>query len=530
MTVTESAADSRACSAPAAEAGDGTRLVRERLGGRVLLAAACLSAAVWCIPMFQAHPLALDEHGSFWIIDPAIPASVWQRCQSYAATPPLPSWLQQLSLMLCGQSEWALRLPFAIAFVAAVMVTYRIGCELQAPGTGGLAALLLAWHPLVLDEVRIGRGYGLVLLLTSLLVLETLRWMRSVPSWRRLLAWSITGSLLVWTHYLTAPLVALVGCGLFRSRAGGPADPPRWRLSPWPWMAAGLVGLLCLPLGPAVYRLWLWSAALSGPASDVPLAPLVGSFWWLGFPVGFGLSRIVSTVAGGSAEGGPPRGHELAFLTVLVVAPILGLYLMGQMGMSGLATPRYRVGFTVPAVLLCATLMARRQAFCAACVGGLAVIAAVWWSQGRTPWKPTSLGNPMDAAWRDMALVIRERGRPGEPIFVQNGLLESHLVPAYYHDPLFHSYTAMSMSHFYLPVDSPRYALPWLWQQPTAMSQWYLERLAVPPGEGVWLAAALDTDLNRLSVEGFLALVQQAGLRVVERREFYQAILLRLER
>lgn len=500
------------------------------LWGRTLLGAGCLSAVVWCLPMFQGHPLALDEHGSFWIIDPAVPASVWERCRSYAATPPLPSWLQQLSLAVCGRSEWAMRLPFALAFVGAVVATARLGRELAGPATGGLAALLLAWHPLVLDEVRIGRGYGLVLLLTSLLLLTTLRWMRSAASWRRMLSWSLLGSLLVWTHYLTAPLVALVWCGLFRTRRGDADHPPRWRMTAWPWLAAGGVILLCLPLSPAVYRLWLWSPALNGPPTAVPLLPLVGSFLWLGLPVGFVASRLGTLLAKRPVlDEGPQRG-ELAFLAFLVIAPVVGLFVGGQMGMSGFATPRYRVGFAVPAVLLCAAVLARRQRLAAVALGGAAMIAAVWWQQGRTPWKPASLGNPMDAAWRDMALVLRDSGRPGEAIFVQDGLMESNLVPAYYHDPLFHSYTAMSLSHFYLPVDSPRYALPWLWRQPAAMSQWYLERLALAPGESVWLAAALDTDLNRLSVEGFLALTRQAGLRVAERREFYQSILLRLER
>ncbi len=530
MSRVQPASDSRNAPIPAGIVDVGTGPPRDKLGGSILLAAGCLSAALLCLPLFQGHPLALDEHGSFWIIDPAVPASVWERCRSYAATPPLPSWLQQVSLAIFGPTEWALRLPFAAAFVAAVAATYCIGRELHGPATGGLAALLLAWHPLVLDEVRIGRGYGLVLLLASLLLLATLRWMRSVPSWRRMLVWSVLGSLLVWTHYLTAPLVALVWCGLFRTRQGEMEHPPRWGVTVWPWLAAGVVVLLCLPLGPAVYRLWLWSPALNGPPTSVPLLPLIGSFLWLGFPLGWMVTRLGTLwVRRDGLEERSNRG-ELAFLAFLVIAPVVGLFVGGHWGMSGLATPRYRVGFAVPAVLLCASVLTRRRSLGAVGLGGLAMIAAVWWQEGRTPWKPASLGNPMDTAWRDMALVIRETGRPGEPIFVQNGLMESNLVPAYYHDPLFHSYTAMSMGHFYLPVDSPRYALPWLWGGPAAMSQWYLERLAIEPGESVWLAAALDTDLNRLSVEGFLALVRQAGLRVAERREFYQALLLRLER
>lgn len=504
-------------------------LSSEERFARRLLAAALLSAAVLCVPMFLGHPLALDEHGSFWIIDPGIPASIWERSQSYAATPPLPSWIQRIALAVCGHHEWSLRVPYAIAFLGAVAVTARIGRELLRPIAGGLAAVLLAWHPLVLDEVRIGRGYGLILLLASLLVLTTLRWMRSPPALMRLLAWSVIGALLVWTHYLTAPLVALCACGLFWTGASAGAGPPRLTISLWPALAGVIVAVLCAPLAPALHRMWLWSPALNGPPVDVPLLPLVGTFWWLGVPAGVVVSRLVTRLHRGEGQPAPSRPVEAVFLAFLVVAPIAGLYLLGQMGMSGLATPRYRVGFTVPAVLMCALVLTRRQTGLAACLGAAAVIGSIWWQAGRSPWKPASLGNPMDAAWKAMALVILDEGRPGDAIFVQCGLVESNLVPAFYDDPLFNSYVALGMTRFYLPVDYPRYALPWLWRQPPAMTARFLERLALQSGQRVWLAAALDTDLNEMSVDGFLALADRSRLRMAERREFGRAVLIRFE-
>jgi hypothetical protein len=57
--------------------------------GRRLATIALLSALGLAQPMFSDLPLALDEHGSYWIIQPEAGASIWERCQRIVATPPL---------------------------------------------------------------------------------------------------------------------------------------------------------------------------------------------------------------------------------------------------------------------------------------------------------------------------------------------------------------------------------------------------------------------------------------------------------
>ena len=101
-------------------------------------------------------------------------------------------------------------------------MTYLIGRDLGGPLAGGLAALVLAWHPLVLDEARFGRCYGLVLLWSALLVWFTFRWRREPRAWRWSLAWGVAAAALAWTHYLAVPFAVSIGRGgaLFSVGAG----------------------------------------------------------------------------------------------------------------------------------------------------------------------------------------------------------------------------------------------------------------------------------------------------------------------
>lgn len=168
--------------------------------GRALAIIALMSALALSRPMYSDIPLALDEHGSYWIIQPDAGASIWDRCQRIVATPPLGSWLQALSVAIWGRSEWALRLPLAAAYIAAVWWMYFMGRDFDRPVTGGLAALLLAWSPQVIDEVLIGRFYALVLLLSVVLLQVTLRWRRSESGWRWSLLWGVVAAGLVWSH------------------------------------------------------------------------------------------------------------------------------------------------------------------------------------------------------------------------------------------------------------------------------------------------------------------------------------------
>ena len=52
-----------------------------------------------------------------------------------------------LSVLVLGKSDLTFRLPSAICAIAAIPVVYQTGKELSDSRTGGIAAMMLAWHP-----------------------------------------------------------------------------------------------------------------------------------------------------------------------------------------------------------------------------------------------------------------------------------------------------------------------------------------------------------------------------------------------
>lgn len=114
---------------------------------------------------------------------------------------------------------------------------------------------------------------------------------------------------------------------------------------------------------------------------------------------------------------------------------------------------------------------------------------------------------------------MSQRAHRDEPILVQSGLTESHLVPVFAEDPLFMEYVACRVSRFYLEEHHPRYALPFLWDERSGIDDFYREllaALAVRDDAGFWVAAATDTDLNRSSLVGIQRIAIEAGFVAAE--------------
>jgi uncharacterized membrane protein len=129
--------------------------------------------------------------------------------------------------LLGSDDEWVMRLPSALAGVALVPVTYRIGLLALGRRPALLAATLVAASPLVLTYAQQVRAYAFAMLLVAIAVWAALEAARAER--RRQRAW--LGVLVAcsigafWLHYTTAlvlvPLYVwvLLGSGLERRRA-----------------------------------------------------------------------------------------------------------------------------------------------------------------------------------------------------------------------------------------------------------------------------------------------------------------------
>lgn len=120
-----------------------------------------------------------------------------------------------------GDGPLALRLPSALASVATVVLTERVGRRLLGSQSALLGAGLLAVHPFATAYARDARPYALVTLACTAALLLELR-ARDDPRPRRFLASGVVTALAVLLHlYAVLPLGAYALVLL-------PADPP-WR-------------------------------------------------------------------------------------------------------------------------------------------------------------------------------------------------------------------------------------------------------------------------------------------------------------
>ena len=100
----------------------------------------------------------------------------------YTQKPPLLFWLMNLASLVTGElNEWAARLPSAVAAVATVLLTYRIGRRFFSRRAGWLAAAAFATSAKVLWQGRFGQ---IDMLLTALVAAAVWVWVRGYTEGR----------------------------------------------------------------------------------------------------------------------------------------------------------------------------------------------------------------------------------------------------------------------------------------------------------------------------------------------------------
>ncbi len=170
------------------------------------LAALTLLAAVLRLSTLDLQSFWLDEaftpvnvlHPSLFATLRAIPHT--------ENTPPLWYVLVWADSRVLGTGEVALRLPSALAGIAAVPVAWAIGRELCGRRAAVLCAALVAVNPLFVWYSQEARAYGLFVLTAALAVLCFLRAQRE-PTRGRMAAFALTGSLALLSEYFAVFLL-----------------------------------------------------------------------------------------------------------------------------------------------------------------------------------------------------------------------------------------------------------------------------------------------------------------------------------
>jgi mannosyltransferase len=341
---------------------------RPRLARWWPLAALTLLAAVLRLSTLDLQSFWYDEAFTpVHVLHPSLWATL--RAVSHSEnSPPLWYLIAWADSRVLGSGEIALRLPSALAGIAAVPVAWAIGAEIEGPSTATVrraaaaCAALVAVNPLFVWYSQEARAYGLFVLTGALAMLCFLRTWRE-PTRGRMAAFALTGALALLTHYFAVFLLIPMALWLvWRSRTRRVALPAIGVLA--------LVGAALLPLISAQGghgTQWIGRWALTNRLEAIPqyfLTGYTGSV--LGHAielavavpilagVGLGLWRMSEPRKLRAAE---PPGARLRLALVLAIAAcgvLIPIVLVG-LGADYLA-PRNLVAAMIPVTVVIAVL------------------------------------------------------------------------------------------------------------------------------------------------------------------------------
>ncbi len=271
--------------AEAQSVGSAPLSARTELPGWWPLAALTLLAAVLRLSTLDLQSFWYDEAFTpVHVLHASLSATL--RAVSHTEnSPPLWYLIEWVDYRLLGSGEFALRLPSALAGIAAVPVTWAIG-EIVAGRRAAIAsAALVAVNPLFVWYSQEARAYGLFVLTAALSILCFLR-LRRRPDARRAAAFAVAGILALLSHYFAVFMLAAMAIWLLGE--------PRTRRACLPaLLALALAGIALLPLISAQGghgTQWIGRWPLSERLQAIPQYYLTGNS---GAPLGHGVELLI---------------------------------------------------------------------------------------------------------------------------------------------------------------------------------------------------------------------------------------------
>jgi len=447
---------------PAQEQRDETRLSPQVL---VALAAAVLVAAALRFRGLGRTSLWSDELVSWWAASGEGVGEVISRCVSCMATPPLSFLVEHVALRLAGASEWALRLPSALAGVAAVVVIFAAGRRMFGVAAGLAAAFLLAIHPVHLWFSTDARPYSLAILLAAGSTWALSELLRSGGAWRAVAAYSVLTAGLLHAQFIFVPFVVAQMLTLLLAGRCGTPRPPVSRIA----AALGGAALLALPLAPQLLSVAGRASSLTWPFRGQIPPGVFAYFQTTPLAVAVLLTGALWLTLGRREHGRAPvpqpeagqRADLLALaLAYLVPAALLSVAALG-LDLPTLLKPRYLAASLVPCVLLVGWLLTRFAWVPGRWIFTLTYLALVFAGDlGPLRRGETFNVNARNENWRAAAKVVQDDLQPGDLVLLRGGLVET--------DDLFRGsfpeacegYLAATLGDFYLPAQPEIVLLP----------------------------------------------------------------------
>ncbi len=153
----------------------------------------------------ETADLTFDEVATFFVAQRAFGAVIHYVMGAAREHPPVYYLFMNVWMRGAGTSEFALRYPSLLSGILAVVWSFRVGRRLAGFRSGWWSAALCTVLPFSLWAGRTARMYSLVLLFSLLLMESWLRWLAR-PNRRRWLAFVVLSLVAAMTHYYLALL------------------------------------------------------------------------------------------------------------------------------------------------------------------------------------------------------------------------------------------------------------------------------------------------------------------------------------
>jgi 4-amino-4-deoxy-L-arabinose transferase-like glycosyltransferase len=393
---------------------------------------ALLAGAILRLRGLGTPSLWTDELVSWWAVSGDSLGEVITRCATCTATPPLSFLLEHLSVSAFGASEWALRLPSALAGIAAVGLVFAAGWRMFGPAAAAVSALLMAIHPVHLWFSTDARPYALSILLAAGSTWALSEVLRS-GRWGAVGAYAACTAALLYTQWVFVPLLfahALV-LALAR-RAGSPRIPPLRGAA-----AVGGAVLLALPLAGGFLEIAGRASSLVWRAQgEVP--PGVYLFFRT-TPLATALlvTAVLYAVRGQGIRARPgreavvPRGHrgvDVMALALGFLVPSLALAMAAVLlDLHSLLKARYLTASLAPCVLLLGWALTRPAwAPGRMVLAGTYLVLILLTDVAPPLWSGTSFNmNTRAEDWRGAVRLLQSEVQPDDLVLLRSGLVET---------------------------------------------------------------------------------------------------------
>jgi mannosyltransferase len=289
-------------------------------------------AALLRLPGLGSRSLWLDEGAEYEAVRGSF-GHMLDHVLHKESTPPLSYIYEWLATKPIGTSELALRLPFALAGIAVVVVVYVAGRDLAGRRAGLIAAGLAATNPFLVWHSQDARSYTLLVLFLAGTIVALRR--------DRLWWWAALAVAALATHHFAIFIVLPEAAWLLRERG-------RAARAPVALAGAALVPLAVLALSQADDRsAWIGSTSIVNRLVQVPAGYLVGYQLGVGAGIVAGLVVVVPAALALLAAWRLAPGRAMVLLGVVGIALPIAAAAVGR----DYLIPRTVIGSLVPLLL-----------------------------------------------------------------------------------------------------------------------------------------------------------------------------------